>query len=69
VSNNVNNYGWKSVIGPHSCNYIAPFILAKIDSYAPKRIIDLGSGSGSGSGNGNLCNLINKKLLCLWRRI
>jgi 2-polyprenyl-3-methyl-5-hydroxy-6-metoxy-1,4-benzoquinol methylase len=53
-NNNVMNYGWSNAEGPHSCSYIAPFILNAIEQYNPERVLDIGSG------NGMLCSLIEQ---------
>lgn len=48
--NVVENYGWVSDEGPHSCGYITPRILSILKRLGVKRILDLGSG------NGKLCS-------------
>jgi 2-polyprenyl-3-methyl-5-hydroxy-6-metoxy-1,4-benzoquinol methylase len=52
--NVVKEYGWKSASGPESCGYIAPAILARIESLKCQRVLDLGAG------NGALCGAIHK---------
>lgn len=46
MSNVVENYGWDSVNGPESCNYIAPKVLQILSNLKIKRVCDLGSGNG-----------------------
>ena len=54
MSNNVvDEYGWSSEQGPHSCGYITPRILDVLKSIKVKRILDIGSG------NGKLCSELN----------
>ena len=47
VENVVDDFGWSSALGPHSCNYIAPRILEILKSLSVKRVLDLGSGNGA----------------------
>jgi 2-polyprenyl-3-methyl-5-hydroxy-6-metoxy-1,4-benzoquinol methylase len=44
---NVSDYGWTSVEGPESCNYVAPKILEILKRQVIRRVIDLGSGNGA----------------------
>ncbi len=48
--NVVDDYGWSSEQGPHSCGYIAPRILDVLKRINVKRVLDVGSG------NGKLCS-------------
>lgn len=48
-TNNVENYGWTTPEGPHSCGYITPKILSTLHELGVKRVLDLGAG------NGNIC--------------
>jgi len=50
--NVVEDYGWSSDQGPHSCGYITPRILQVLDSLQIRRVLDLGAG------NGTLCALM-----------
>lgn len=49
MSNGVENYGWKSTEGPHSCAYLAPAILKLLKQYdgAATSVCDLGAGNGA----------------------
>ena len=40
------NYGWTSQ-APHSCNYLAPKVIALLRGLAVERVLDLGCGNGS----------------------
>ena len=42
----VDDYGWDSIEGPHSCSYITPRILSLLKKLGVRRILDLGSGNG-----------------------
>lgn len=48
--NMVEDYGWESDEGPHSCNYIVPEILNILKRLKVSRVLDIGSG------NGKLCS-------------
>ncbi|WP_448214112.1 class I SAM-dependent methyltransferase [Colwellia sp. MEBiC06753] len=52
--NVVEDYGWSSNEGPHSCGYIAPRILKILSEIAPSRVLDIGAG------NGKLCSEISQ---------
>jgi 2-polyprenyl-3-methyl-5-hydroxy-6-metoxy-1,4-benzoquinol methylase len=47
VDNAVEDYGWTSTESPHSCSYVAPYVLAKLKALSVKRILDLASGNGA----------------------
>ena len=49
-TNNVEQYGWSSSEGPHSCDYISPEVLTILKELSAVRIADIGSG------NGKLCS-------------
>lgn len=49
-TNNVEQYGWASSEGPHSCDYISPEVLTILKKLSAVRIADIGSG------NGKLCS-------------
>ncbi|MGB2962492.1 MAG: class I SAM-dependent methyltransferase [Anaerolineales bacterium] len=42
----VDDYGWDSIEGPHSCAYITPRILSLLKKLGVRRVLDLGSGNG-----------------------
>jgi 2-polyprenyl-3-methyl-5-hydroxy-6-metoxy-1,4-benzoquinol methylase len=50
MNEHVENYGWATAEGPHSCDYIAPKILDVLAGLDAKRVLDLGAG------NGHLCS-------------
>jgi len=52
AENLVENYGWSTSQGPHSCDYIGPHILDILKTLAGRRVLDLGAG------NGALCSLL-----------
>ncbi|BAW95469.1 methyltransferase type 11 [[Synechococcus] sp. NIES-970] len=52
TENVVQEYGWSTAQGPHSCDYIAPEVLKILENLKGKRILDLGAG------NGALCSLL-----------
>ncbi len=52
--NLVEDYGWTTGVGPHSCNYIIPEIINTLKSLEVSRVLDLGSG------NGKLCSEVAK---------
>lgn len=43
----VQDYGWTTAKSPHSCAYLAPYILDRLRSLGIKRVLDLGSGNGA----------------------
>src|SRR5262245_31988679 len=45
--NVADDYGWISPVGPHSCDYIVPRVLAILKTLGATRILDLGSGNGA----------------------
>lgn len=47
TENVVDDYGWSSAEGPHSCGYIAPRILMVLKQLGVKRVLDLGAGNGA----------------------
>ena len=49
-SNFVEEYGWSSATGPHSCEYLSPEILSILSDLKVHRVLDVGSG------NGRLCS-------------
>ena len=51
--NLVTNYGWSGTSGPHSCDYLAPQVLALLDKLGCERVVDIGAG------NGALCALLS----------
>jgi 2-polyprenyl-3-methyl-5-hydroxy-6-metoxy-1,4-benzoquinol methylase len=70
TTNNVENYGWESAVGPHSCLYIAPNLLKILGLLGVKRIADIGSGNGALCGalknNGyDVVGIENSKSGCL----
>ncbi|HSV58325.1 MAG TPA: class I SAM-dependent methyltransferase [Variovorax sp.] len=46
VANVVDDYGWASQEGPHSCAYLAPHLLGLLRGLPCHRILDIGSGNG-----------------------
>ncbi len=52
----VDNYGWSSPEGPHSCDYITPEIIDIVRRLRVQSIVDIGAG------NGRLCTHL--KALC-----
>ena len=44
--NLVGNYGWHSVEGPHSCDYLSPEIIRILRDLNVQRVLDVGSGNG-----------------------
>lgn len=52
--NVVENYGWASAEGPHSCGYITPTVLSLLQGLDVKRVLDLGAG------NGTLCSEMSR---------
>ncbi len=51
--NSTNEYGWATDTGPHSCDYLAPQIMAQLEQLDCKQVLDIGAG------NGALCGLIH----------
>ncbi len=47
MTNRVETYGWNSDRGPHSCDYLAPAVLAWLRELQPQKVIDLGAGNGA----------------------
>ena len=47
MTNRVETYGWNSDRGPHSCDYLAPVVLAWLRELQPQKVIDLGAGNGA----------------------
>ena len=47
MTKGVHDYGWKQAHAPHSCDYLAPQVLALLGSKGIKRVCDLGSGNGA----------------------
>lgn len=47
MTNRVETYGWNSDRGPHSCDYLAPVVLAWLRELHPQKVIDLGAGNGA----------------------
>lgn len=45
--NVVQEYGWSTAQGPHSCGYIAPRVIEILKELEIKRILDLGAGNGA----------------------
>lgn len=43
----VENYGWMSETGPHSCEYLVPAVIAQLAKLKPASVLDLGSGNGA----------------------
>jgi 2-polyprenyl-3-methyl-5-hydroxy-6-metoxy-1,4-benzoquinol methylase len=52
TENIVQEYGWSTAQGPHSCGYISPRILEILKNLKIERVLDLGAG------NGALCSLL-----------
>lgn len=52
TENVVQEYGWSTAQGPHSCGYISPRVLEILKNLRIKRVLDLGAG------NGALCSLL-----------
>ena len=50
MSNVVEEYGWQSSTGPHSCNYITPAVERILKRLGVSRVCDLGSGNGPLAG-------------------
>lgn len=50
TENVVEDYGWTTAQGPHSCGYVTPRVLEILKELRAKRVLDLGAG------NGNLCS-------------
>ena len=50
--NVVEDYGWESPEGPHSCNYISPAILRALKNLGGiRRVADIGAGNGKLCGH------------------
>ena len=47
TENVVQDYGWSTAQGPHSCGYISPRVLEVLESLKIRRILDLGAGNGA----------------------
>jgi 2-polyprenyl-6-hydroxyphenyl methylase/3-demethylubiquinone-9 3-methyltransferase len=47
VTKRVENYGWNSDQGPHSCGYLSPVVLAWLEKLQPGKVLDLGAGNGA----------------------
>ena len=45
--NHEERYGWHTEDGPHSCDYLAPVVLAWLRELHPQKVIDLGAGNGA----------------------
>lgn len=45
--NLVDDYGWETPVGPHSCDYLVPEVIACLKSMGAQRVLDVGSGNGS----------------------
>jgi hypothetical protein len=43
----VDDYGWDTIEGPHSCFYITRRILSLLKKLEVRRVLDLGSGNGT----------------------
>ena len=50
--NTIKTYGWKSSIGPHTCNFVAPIVLSELKKRNVVRVLDVGCG------NGALCRMV-----------
>jgi 2-polyprenyl-3-methyl-5-hydroxy-6-metoxy-1,4-benzoquinol methylase len=45
--NVVQEYGWSSTQGPHTCDFLAPEILRILKNLTVRRVMDLGCGNGA----------------------
>ena len=47
VTKQIEEYGWNSVEGPHSCAYISPEIVSILERLNVNRVLDIGCGNGA----------------------
>ena len=47
AENVVQDYGWSSTEGPHTCDFLAPEILQILKNLPVRRVMDLGCGNGA----------------------
>lgn len=53
MSNNIDNYGWRTADGPCSCSFVAPKVVQILKELGIRSVVDVGCG------NGALCSILN----------